>query len=162
VRKRIAIALLIVSVIGIATYFVSQPKKGSVEWHKREYLRATEEAWRIGLKPRWSDKIVNHWRQLRGQPNINYHAEVADHQEALIGLGYLQVRTFVVSNRPVDYVASNIWFRASVETRTNILDSFSRMSTARGANLIDIVARKDDMPKWEEMVRQADVPESGN
>ena len=38
VRKRIIIGLLAFLVIGVVVFFVSQPKKGSVEWHKRAYL----------------------------------------------------------------------------------------------------------------------------
>ena len=37
-RWRIAIAVLAVLGIAGAVYVGTQPKKGTVEWHKREYL----------------------------------------------------------------------------------------------------------------------------
>jgi len=41
-RKRIVTGLLAIVVIGTVAFWVSQARKGSVEWHKREYLEAAD------------------------------------------------------------------------------------------------------------------------
>ena len=45
--------------LAVAIYFASQPRKGTVEWHKREYLQAPDrQPLRIRAK--------NFWEYLRG------------------------------------------------------------------------------------------------
>src|SRR5215207_9499521 len=92
-RKRIIIGLLAVVVIGVVVFFLSQPKKGSVEWHKREYLASREsrkfEDW-IGRGP---PVIRNaYWDRKWKRGEFHHHQ--------LINLGYLEERIFVISNRP--------------------------------------------------------------
>ena len=74
------------------------------------------------------------------------------HQNALLKLGFLEQKIFMISNRSASKVqlnmdgmdAKNLQF-ATIEPRT--------------ANRLSIIAVKEDMPFWEELVRLADVKE---
>ena len=115
-----------------------------LEFHKEKYLEA-----RIGSGD-WTDR----WG--RGGEDAASHQRRVDqlrfHQKALLKLGYLQQRVFMISNRAASKVqlslvgmpAENLQF-ATIE--------------ARGANRLVITAVKEDMPLWEDLVRDADVKE---
>jgi hypothetical protein len=104
--KRMAIAAIAAGVIGVAAYVLSQPKEGTVEWHKREYLDA--------MRWRWSDRLEVMWDRVTDKSNRRYrvfHPEDLKrrnaHQAALVRLGYLQERTFYLTNRSAGEVASS-------------------------------------------------------
>jgi hypothetical protein len=154
VRKRIVIGLLILSAIGTGVYLTapSEPKKGSVEWHKQEYLAA-----RNGNSAMFRLRSV--WSRVTGDKfytaNYRYRSEgMQSNRTALIRLGYLTERTFVISNRPTREVISNAWFNVS----TNIDADFIRVEARRGTNIIEVSTVSGDIPKWEEAIRKADVP----
>ena len=59
-RKRLVIAAIAVAALtGIAAYVLSQPRQGTVEWHKKEYFSSLEQM---------------HWQRL---------AKIEGHREAL-------------------------------------------------------------------------------
>src|SRR5687767_665391 len=97
--------LLILPVIGIAVFFVSRPKEGSVEWHKREcialYRRigATERPWIQRAKILW-ERVSR--RQLSS--TADQIENLGKHQRALVKLGHLEQEEFVLSNRSIDDV----------------------------------------------------------
>ena len=148
-RKRIIIGLLILSVIGIAVFFVSQPERGSVEWHKREYLRAEE----------WSR--VERWIHI----NAPYKLEKAQarrkseqrerHLKALFELGYLEERVFVLSNSLTKERANAFWTLHDVFTNDALGVSCIR---DMGTNTITVVGLREQMPQWQEAIRKMDVP----
>jgi hypothetical protein len=75
VRKRIAIGLLAVVVIGVLVFWVSQPKPGSVEWHKREYRAARNQMYGVS----WSTPIKRLFYDImnkRQKPEALSSAEV--------------------------------------------------------------------------------------
>ena len=57
-RKRIAIGA--VFVIGVATYLLSQPRQGTVEWHRGRYAALLTE-------DTWTEHLGQIWRKLRGK-----------------------------------------------------------------------------------------------
>jgi hypothetical protein len=155
-RKRIVIGLLAVVVIGVMAYFVSQPqpKRGSVEWHKREFVRARDgKPMMLRLRAAW-DRFTSHGNKWRAADYWRRSEGMQSNRTALIRLGYLEERTFVVSNRPVNEVISNAWFNAA----TNIDVDFIRVNTRRGTNMIEVSTVRGDISKWEELIRNADVP----
>ena len=91
-RKRLVIAAIAVVVSGIAAYVLSQPRKGTLEYHQKGFLRANN-SW-----------LLAKWLAKPGMSRLNraywqYKAERAEfHRQGLIELGFLQTRTFVLSN----------------------------------------------------------------
>src|SRR5688572_21947965 len=87
-RKRIVIAAIAVVVIGIgAGYFAGQPRKGSLEYHKKKYLEEQK-------------RLSHPWVERFAVPSIvrKFYFERCDkrrkfHQRALINEGYLAERT---------------------------------------------------------------------
>jgi hypothetical protein len=149
------IVIVVVAGIGITAYKLSQPKKGTIEWHKKEYLSA--------FKQPWTKQAQNLWNRVRGKPqSVSYtlgqFARAEGHQRALITLGYLEEREFVISNRTINDVihessriilADPRWRRASPDFVENRVD---------GSNVLVTVARREDMPIFVDAVRKADVP----
>jgi len=91
-RKRTLIGAMAVAVIGVAAYFLSQPRKGTLEYHKKGFLRA-KNSWLLG---KWLAKPA---MSRLNRVYCQYKAERAVfHEEALIELGFLHYRTFALSN----------------------------------------------------------------
>jgi hypothetical protein len=98
-RKRIVIRILGIITVGVLVFVLSQPKKGSVEWHKRKHLAASQGP--------LTTQIQNLWNRVRGSDErygYGFDDEQKTHQQTLIDLGYLQRREFVFTNRSVDDV----------------------------------------------------------
>jgi hypothetical protein len=66
-RKRVVTGLLLVAVIGVATFFLSQPGKGSLVWHQREY-RAALDRWQ-GNKS-FVKRVADAVREWRGPSQV--------------------------------------------------------------------------------------------
>lgn len=155
VRKRLIIGAVAVVVIGVAAYLVSQPKEGTVEWHKREYRRACERLYRntlidkvraicgrvIRIGPRSTEK----------EPEIIRH-----HEQALIKARYFSERKFALTNDATDVMArlGMLLIKASTNLTGYPSVQWASISSIR------VVGPAKDIPLWEEMVRQADVTES--
>src|SRR5213594_3836470 len=94
-RKRIVIGVVAIIGVGVLVFVVSQPRKGSLEYHKREYFDAQPGGG-------WRDVL----RQLLGREPMSREVSKEDqarmkfHEKALIKLGYLEEWTFIVSNQP--------------------------------------------------------------
>ena len=155
-RKRIVIALIAVVAIGLGayvTFLLSGPKRGSVEYHKREFLRARhwgmadEGMYRYG---------PGEWMSARLDKKNN---RLARHQNALINLGYLEERTVVVRN-PFRDVLANMLKHLSTNSIEGVDEDFCNLQT-KGTNVFRIVVVKGDASTWERLIREADVPESG-
>ena len=103
-RKRIIIGLLAIAVIGVVAVFVAQPKKGTLEWHKREYLSA----WKILHEETWAERVKALYyrvtKTVRPTPIWGDREEQAEvklraNQTALIRLGYFAQHRVALSNR---------------------------------------------------------------
>ena len=132
-------------VIGGAAYFLSQPKEGTVEWHKQA---CESEARRI-FKPTLFDRA----RRLCDLPaRGNRYRE---HRQALVDLGYLQERQFTLTNKPKKVLpALHRW--ATNQLPQDRLWSMDVTST----NILTIRAERHSLVKWEEAVRRIDGPEA--
>jgi hypothetical protein len=152
VRKSVVIAVLAL-VIGVGILFVLlQPKQGSVEYHRARYFRARNagavEQWILGNDPCNLGMIL-----ARGK------AERAErHLQALFDLRYVEERVFVVSNT-VTAERANTFFTLH-NIFTNEPFDFSRIRVI-GTNTVTVIARPDEMPKWEAWIGKLDVPENG-
>ena len=173
VRKRIIIGLLAIVVIGVVAFFVSRPKNESLEHLKGKYVEACS----TRLK---SDQWRYKWSRLwgEGKPWGTYYRHtrerVVSAERPLIKMNYLEARTFVISRRDPAAVGADIIEAWTVRfpNRTPVLsvldtnnfalvalrqsEVIARLRTA-GDKLL-LVAPREDMPVWEELVRKADVP----
>ena len=61
--RRFTIGLLAVVVIGVMAFILSQPKRGSIEWHKREYL----DAWKRLNEGTFADKVKQILNRIAGR-----------------------------------------------------------------------------------------------
>jgi hypothetical protein len=144
-RKRIVIGAIAVVVIGAGAYVFSQPKEGTVEWHKQA---CESEARRI-FKPTLFDRAR---RALDLPPRPNRYRE---HRRALVNLGYLEERQFILTNKPAKVLpALRQW--ATNDLRQDRLWSMDVISN----NILTVRAERHSLPKWEEAVRRIDVPET--
>jgi hypothetical protein len=119
---------------------VSEPKEGTVEWHKREILR-------ILKKPDGSLMITQEEAE-----------RVAEHQRQLVKLGYLQEREFVITNRPMkEVMRTSGEIMAEAERSRPIQREFTD-TAMRGTNGLFVRALPEDMALISNAIRKADAP----
>jgi hypothetical protein len=162
VRKRLLIGAIAAVVIGVATYFLSQPNEGTVEWHKKEYLKAFA---RLQGKTMGDTFRRVYYRLTRGAvpsraPNPNAFREnsaaLLHHANCLVRLGYLAESRVVVTNSPAITLMS-----AGHRGRyaDDVIRDFILLS-AEGPGTVGIIAPPSDLPKIEAAIRQFDVQTS--
>lgn len=167
-RKHLVTGAIAALVIGVAAYLLSQPEEGTVEWHKREYLRAQNDLAGRTLEKQMK-RLVQKLRLRIGfapKPKMVTPARVKDgelqkHQRALIQLGFLEAKTIYIS-RPLGARVDRI----VDETRTIIPQKrrqFAQLSTAPTLTVpsfATIVAPREDITIWEKLIRDADTKAS--
>jgi hypothetical protein len=148
-RWRIAIAVLAAIGIAAAVYVGSQPKKGTVEWHKQRYLQAGAPSWAL---MKGVPGMVRDFYELR------YLRESDLHQRALLDAGYLGDKTFVLSNAS----APNVMQKIQLElTLPQTINEFTSMAwSANDSNAIRVIAPREWIEKIGQAIRETDVPES--
>jgi len=145
---------LVVLGISAATY-VSRPRLRSVEYHKKQFLDAHYSGqvaqWIVPRGPR--ALLVAYFR--RKEEQINFH------RGALIELGYLGERVFVISNRPSWEVENALRFSLdAVFTAVAPHVNFAAVVEST-TNSVRVVAPVNEMHKWDDMIRKLDVPGEG-
>jgi hypothetical protein len=158
-RKRIAIGAALV--IGVAAYVLSQPKEGTVEYHKTRFLVGMKKA---AGETRW-DKALRFVNRkigsgLQTRPDyVELEKQIDGDYEALLQLGFLVTRYYVFTNSALNIDAPwiNEVYLAIPEERMYL----SRFGEADvGSNVLFVTAPPPDIPIWEKFISQADVPES--
>lgn len=161
-RKRIVIGLLglvAVAAIGVVAFVVSQPKRGSVEWHKREYISSFNGM----LERRFKDKVKRLYVRVtkRRVPPMSdsermvFEKDVNAQRKALADLGYIVDRTFTISNCPVIAVVDALMLPANVSKAGGPFT----VAVVVNADRILISGPGTDVPKWEALIRRMDVPQ---
>jgi hypothetical protein len=140
-RKRLVIGAIALLVIGVAAYVLSQPQKGTVEWHKRNYLRAAKTVRGQTLSARMS---ALYYRMRKTSPvetatELDAEQRLRSSQRHLIQLGYFSQQRFVLNS----------------QTALQVLDSFIKTPFGQrqnwewvdvqeeGTNVIVVTARPD-------------------
>src|SRR5688572_26567324 len=90
---KIAIGLMSAVVIGVGVYVLTQPRKGTVEWHKREYQKTRQWGVIDEVVRRYGSQVSKAHRKKRKEDRIDYH------RKELIKLGYLEERVVIIHNR---------------------------------------------------------------
>jgi hypothetical protein len=142
VRTRIIVkaivGVLFMSALAAGAWRVAR-KETPLEYHRKEFLAA--------LHGRWQDQFRATGPEVSHQTRAD---RMRFHQLALVRLGYLQERIFVISNRPADKV------HLAVGQLPQEHLSFSTVQS-RGTNRLVVIAVREDMPEWEKLVRLGDV-----
>jgi len=154
-RKRLVMGAVAAVVIGVTVYFLSQPKKGTVEWHKKEYLKAAD---RLAVNT-WKYKLKRVYRRIAKRPPPGswdadaYRSDVKvfeQHQASLVRLGYLQearvsLTAFSENAIPARYFGDEARRRFIAVSRG-------------GPHVVHIIAPPSDLPKIEAAIRHVDGP----
>jgi hypothetical protein len=153
-RRWVFAGVVVTVVIGVAAYMLSQPRRGTVEYHKKKYLEAHE----TGPVGEW---IILHapvavhdlyWKPREKRTDF--------HRNALLEAGYFAQREFIVSNRVAKSLAQDLYrMRFDVFTDTNDLAGIP-VFYQPAANRIGVLARSIDIAKWEDIIRKLDVSET--
>ena len=154
-RKRIIIGLLaVVVVIGVAGFVVLRPDRDSIEYH----ILAHREADRKLTAPEtFLDKIRDVWRKLRtqrGGRRERLRNEKNEHKAELVRLGYLEERTFSMTNRTFPDVAMAV--QKAVWKRGTNIEFFGTATT--DTNTLRVITKKGMMPSWEDVLNEMAPP----
>jgi hypothetical protein len=147
VRKQIGIALFAVVAVGVLIVVRVRREERSIEWHKQQYVKA-------GTGRTWGDQIRELWGRVIGKPYMGEGRlnRMGRHRRALIRLGYLEDRTFIVSN-PSPFTGG-----ANRPKRVRGPEYMYGDPTAQGIDRVRIIGVKEEMPQWEALVRKYDTP----
>ena len=161
-RKRCIIGLLAVVVIGVVAFWVSQPKKGSVEWNKREYLAVRKRL----FNDTWVDRMRTVYYRIAKTPYSRRQIGAAEYDDlirrmqeswgSLVDLGYLKRHEF--------YLAHQLKSRAHLLVKAAMTQFppdalWSVDGSQEPENLLVIYTTSNDLPKWRKLVGRLDVPD---
>ena len=149
VRRRMVMGLLVmVVVVGVVVFFGSRAEEDSVEYHLKAYHEASKGTRIDGVRA-WFQNLFAKGGSYSLAPD---EVRRDKHRKALLRLGYLEERSFIVSNRPPNLIA---W-----AVRYECAGLAYQFGTPSGyGDTVRIVGVKEEMPKWEALVRRFDTPE---
>jgi hypothetical protein len=158
VKKHFVIGATAALVIGVAAYVLSQPKKGTVEWHKAKYMKCFNRMWGNTLWER-TGRVA---RRVVGlpppaKPDPRAANEALSHLSALVELGYLSERRYAITNRSLNDVLSRTLHARSALGRKHLPP---QLTERIDQTQLVVVALPEIAIKYDELIRQADVPES--
>jgi len=143
--RRIGIVACAAVVIGVGARMLSAQRNGSVEYHKKAFLKAWKAPKWYGVAPR---VVRDAWDKRRGQ-RIDFH------WAALVDAGYATNGEFVVSNVSAWGVAQAVRGRVS-ELGSNYSDFVWVSGTDK--DMVLFMAPVAAMSQLGEWVREADAP----
>ena len=152
-RKRIVIGLLGAVVFGVVAFFVLQPKKGSVEYHKRAYLHARDGSRFFNERRADWYRISGHRPKFRPQTPDSL-AEMEVHERALIDLGYMEERRFETEfggEAAVRELFTAFAINGTLHRKVIVERPIARI-VDHGSNYVVLRSARQDMPKWESLL----------
>ena len=143
------VALALVA-IGVGAYLFSQPRQGSVEYHKKEFVKSYNRLGRKGIASLWflPDRVrgfYSDWQSRRWE----------FHERALMNAGYLSSASFKVSNA----LAYNVARAARADLSMNGLDAPLVMLGVSSNDTVVCIAPVDAMERVRQAVDKFDVLE---
>ena len=159
-RKRIALTILGLAVAAIAAYLVFRPKVGTVDYHKTGYLKARNRLEGNTLRGRCGrliERITGVKIRMTAKTNKTLSLKLEEHEKALLECGYLVEHQFVITNN-----LDKVWLSTVGNRKRFIPEEYARYTRVAGVGtpILYVVGRPSDLPKWEEVIRTLDVPES--
>ena len=168
-RKRIVIGLVAILGVGVLVYVVSQPKKGSVEWHKTEFRKAQKEMYPGAHQDTFPERIGKLYRNIMNRPGPvptggpgnsqldELYGRYESNRSALVRLGYFRERRFAISNGSPELLC--VLLRGGFRDADFTVRTYDYGSDARPAEVVVSAAGKE-MAAIERWIRQYEVPES--
>ena len=165
-RKRIIIGLLAVVVIGVVVFFLSQPKKGTVEWHKREYLGA----WKILREETWAARIkAIYYRVTKavrptpiwGDQEEQAEGKLRSNQTALIRLGYFAQHRVALSNRSSMQLLNDFMKTPPGQRQLVQRGQWRWIDAQEGTNTLLLTGPRELIREFDAYVNKGDDPEGG-
>jgi type II secretory pathway component GspD/PulD (secretin) len=153
VKKHFVIGVTAALVIGVAAYVLSQPRKGTVEWHMAKYLAAAKAetpGWRLRSKIAFYRITGRDLRDVttRSGQLLNLH------RQALLGLGYLSQHRVILTN---DSPAHAAWaFLDNGGGHHALRQKF--VGVWLETNALVLVAPATNITEWESLIRKLDEP----
>ena len=150
-RKRIAIGLLVVLVIGAGAFWYSsyvQRREDSVEYHKQGFVTVRADAQK-GFVRRAYRSLESAGIVPRTTPDF---VKREQHRDALIRLGYLQRRVCVVSNYSASKIVSEMSRITADIVNTGGIWEVQRSQT----NSVIVTAPPADLDRLEAAIHKAD------
>jgi len=146
-------------VAGVLVFAFSGPKKGSIECQKRRYLLAYKGLNRETLYERLRDASYEAMGKT-AQPGRDEQldSQFRSSKRALISLGFLCERIIFLTNHAGDEVIA----RLPKVSEKHAPFTHMTPGTTLGQHAIFTTAPKEDLGKWEELIRKADGPQIGN
>jgi hypothetical protein len=145
-KRKWVVAGVAVVAIGVGACLFSQPSRGTLEYHKREYVKAFKGG-TLGTILKSGPRVLRDAYLRHRQQRMDFH------REALLELGFLERRVFVLSNTVPDL---NMF--AAVFINSDPAFGAARSCAISGKSVV-VVVPADEMPGWEKAVREYDVPE---
>jgi hypothetical protein len=145
-------------IVGVLVFVLAQPRKGSVEWHKQEYrsIRVDGAASDLDMPEpvrQFYGRVVR--RMAPRLTEAERHAlvnEMDGHQKALVQLGFLVTREVVVGQNSY---AALMALHSTRAVEGYASGRFVRDGSFGTGAVIAVTAPANDMPRWEEIVREA-------
>jgi hypothetical protein len=165
VRRRVVIGFLAIVAVAVVAAIVTRPKEGTVEWHKKEFQAAHDEltgrTW-FALVEESCRAIANRPRQgprLTDREALALIAKMDRSRAALVDLGYLVERSFVVSNSA--RVLGPRLVTHEVEEESTVPEARRQLTVfykGAGTNEVVVIGFARDMPSWQQEIQRLDVP----
>jgi len=161
VRRRVVIGFIVIVGGAIAVAILSGPRRGTVQWHKREFSTAMDRL----EGNRSIDRLSRLWGKITGRPvTWEIGAEegqalilkLDEHRIALIEHGYLIEQKVGTTNNAI-----TVSMRCAMNQERMIPKEhreFAWIADAAQTNWVTVIGRREDLPKWEEMIRKLDGP----
>ena len=168
-RKRIVTGWVM---IGLAAFFVSQPRKGTVAWHKRKCLEAWYGQQRLEIARAKVSGFLGF--PINAQSRLEReNSDVLAHTRALVKLGHLETRTFFVNGDPLNAMsyAASAWLwpaKSSVYARSLSTNAIAiviehgedievvKLQVA-SPNSVTVSAADSDLSRWEQIMASVNV-----
>ena len=161
VWKRIVMGLAVVAVLAVGGYVLSQPRRGTVEYHKKAYLAAANGS-------SFSERIQRTARRIMGKAHVfagisgERLNRMREHQSALIELGFLERREMVLTNLPDMPPVKHLQWSVFSEAADRIPSDrqlFSQFSVS-SAEVLTAIAPRQDIAILEDLIRKASAAEA--
>src|SRR6185503_8534970 len=173
-RRRIVIGLLAAVVVFVVTIIVLQPKQGSVESHKREYLTAANRLAQNRFIDRLRRTLLWPPKGSRALHEREIAAKIEEHRKALALAGVIIERQFALKYCAVDQVNvalantvtngpavrnGRVWISTKGDTivATAPQQVVGHFSVSAMRNTIVITAPREVIANCEEQIRKTDV-----
>jgi hypothetical protein len=156
--KLIVFVLTALVVASIAVLVTSSPRPGSIPYHLQRLGALRQEQPFIGPSSFRDYFRSRTWLwYLQGRPSISDSiAEMEEHQQALIHLGYFERRKLTFSHRTLD---AHVWseFRSAISNSALADWRYMLHLDDSRPSVIRVTACKSDVPVFERIVSQIDT-----